>query len=233
MSKEKSNKKKTALQQLNIWRDDQARRAEENMAIDEYLLKNETEQPLLRFYSWLHPSASFGYFNSYKETENLFKNQNLSLVRRWTGGGIVDHRHDLTYSLFLPFLHPLARLRGNTSYEIIHQAVATAYQKCGIQATLTSNDSKNSSPACFEKSVTWDVLNQKKEKLAGAGQKRTKYGLLHQGSVQQVQEKEQWKNALIESLTSEAKLHTPKIKPANITELMQKKYANEQWLKKR
>ena len=38
--------------------------------------------------------------------------------------------------------------------------------------------------ACFEKPVAWDLLGENGEKIAGAGQRRSRYGVLHQGSVQ-------------------------------------------------
>jgi lipoate-protein ligase A len=37
--------------------------------------------------------------------------------------------------------------------------------------------------ACFEKPVAWDLVDRQGRKLAGAGQRRTRRGLLHQGSV--------------------------------------------------
>ena len=63
------------------------RTAAENMAVDELLLKSTSTTPVLRFYSWSEPAASFGYFQKYKEIERL--TQLRPLVRRPTDG--QDH----------------------------------------------------------------------------------------------------------------------------------------------
>src|SRR5258708_26441834 len=69
-----------------------------NMAMDEALLEAMPRlgQPILRFYSWSEPAASFGYFQKFREVERLTLLR--PLVRRPTGGGIVPHMEDWTYS---------------------------------------------------------------------------------------------------------------------------------------
>ena len=100
-----------------------------------------------------------------------------------TGGGVVDHRQDQTYSLIIPRGHPLAEARGAESYRIIHEAVAQALTTAGTPARLVSEDGAGDSAACFKRPVAWDVVGEDGRKLAGGGQKRTRAGLLHQGSV--------------------------------------------------
>ena len=50
-----------------------ARRAAENMAVDEVLLESAGSlgSPLLRFYSWSERAASFGYSQPYDESARL------------------------------------------------------------------------------------------------------------------------------------------------------------------
>src|SRR5882672_4520513 len=73
-----------------------------NMAMDAALLQSmhRLKSPVLRFYSWTEKAASFGYFQKYSEIERLTHLR--PLVRRPTGGGLVPHDADWTYSLAFP-----------------------------------------------------------------------------------------------------------------------------------
>jgi len=85
------------------WRliaDLEPRRASLNMAIDSALQELCT-RPVLRFYTWEPPAVSIGRFQSLKDEVDIdfcIKN-NISFVRRVTGGGAVFHEHELTYSI--------------------------------------------------------------------------------------------------------------------------------------
>ena len=85
--------------ELDVYEDSERRNASLNMAIDEALLGSATK-PTLRFYGWMRPSLSFGYFGRYDDAAR--EGGSRDLVRRWTGGGIVLHGNDLTYSLVIP-----------------------------------------------------------------------------------------------------------------------------------
>src|SRR5258706_1480850 len=76
-----------------------------NMALDEALLEAMPRlgKPVLRFYGWTERAASFGYFQKYSEIEPLTPLR--PLVRRPTGGGLVAHDADWTYSLAIPTCH--------------------------------------------------------------------------------------------------------------------------------
>ena len=64
------------------------------------------------------------------------------------------------------------------SYEAIHRIVAALLPG----AELASADS-TANAACFARPVVYDVLVSG-AKVAGAAQRRTRHGLLHQGSIQ-------------------------------------------------
>src|ERR1700752_2708012 len=70
-----------------------------NMAIDEALLEFSLV-PSVRVYQWQRPALSFGYFGRFSDVSEFRGERDL--VRRWTGGGIVLHGQDLTYSIILP-----------------------------------------------------------------------------------------------------------------------------------
>jgi len=149
-----------------------------NMAIDEALLRAARE-PMLRIYRWARPAVSFGYFGKWSEVERAWPERDA--VRRWTGGGIVPHGDDVTYSLIVPRGHPVAMLGPLESYRAVHEALAAAL---GSASLATRADPKISN-ACFENTVQHDVVLAGK-KIAGAAQRRSKFGLLHQGSIQPV-----------------------------------------------
>jgi len=167
---------------LKVWLDSIPRSGPENMAVDEWLMKEVGGVPVLRIYDWEAEWVSLGYFQSLAEAKRIF-GKAPKYVRRWTGGGIVDHRDDLTYTLAIPREDELAKRRGSESYCAIHAEIARCLGEGGIACQLTEKDSTNQSAACFEKPVAWDLLGEDGRKLAGAGQRRTRWGILHQGSV--------------------------------------------------
>lgn len=157
-----------------------ARTGEMQMALDEVLHLNASD-PVLRFYGWVIPTVTFGYFQNINEIERQTA-VDTPLVRRWTGGGMVRHGGDFTFSFSCPRHHPLSGLRPVESYRQIHAAVVTALRKTGIEAELAVAES-GFGDACFQHPVVCDVL-WRGRKIAGGAQRRTRSGLLHQGSIQ-------------------------------------------------
>lgn len=148
-----------------------------NMAVDEALLR-QVLTPVLRIYGWKNPCVSIGYFQRSSVVEPP-----TSFVRRYTGGGLVEHGRDLTYTLVLPASHPLAQAGTLPSYQAIHEAVAAALQAVGLACRLATAQPKKDHASCFLKPVPADVLDAEGRKLAGAAQRRTRQGCLHQGSI--------------------------------------------------
>jgi lipoate-protein ligase A len=147
-----------------------------NMAVDEALLR-EVQSPVLRIYGWDVPAISLGYFQP-----AVLVPPGRPFVRRYTGGGLVDHAHDITYTVVLPRAHPWMELSAPESYEQIHLGVQAALAVCGITSELTPTASTAESEACFQKPVRFDIVAAD-AKLSGAAQRRTREGLLHQGSI--------------------------------------------------
>jgi len=105
------------------------------------------------------------------------------LVRRPTGGGIVPHDRDWTYSVVLPPDHFWYQLKAIESYRRVHEWVRAAFNETGIPAELASEPRREAVGQCFVGAEQFDVLAQNR-KIAGAAQRRTRDGLLIQGSVQ-------------------------------------------------
>jgi len=222
------------LKEMNLWHDTHPRSGAENMAVDQLLLENISDIPTLRFYSWKSPSVSFGYFESLSAARSIFNDEKLDFIRRWTGGGIVDHRIDHTYTIVIPSSHPWACLRGAESYRFIHQAVAEALNENGIECELTSENTGDGSATCFANPVAYDIVTPAGKKLAGAGQKRTRHGLLHQGSVIEIKDGAIWQDSLTRFLTESATPWTPDESFFEaVNNLAESRYATQEWLKKR
>jgi lipoate-protein ligase A len=154
-----------------------------NMAVDEALLEcaPDAAAPVLRFYGWTEPAASFGYSQKYASVAALTLLR--PLVRRPTGGGLVPHDADWTYSLAFPPGHLWYHLKARESYERVHQWVSDAFAKAGVATSLAASPQKEMPGQCFVGAEQFDVLWHGR-KIAGAAQRRTRAGLLIQGSVQ-------------------------------------------------
>jgi len=154
-----------------------------NMAVDESLLTTASAHnaPVLRFYAWTGPAATFGYFQRYADVEA--RTHLRPLIRRPTGGGIVPHDRDWTYSLTIPPGHAWHRVKAIESYRTLHEWVIRALREIGVSAELAPCCRKEAPGACFEGYEQYDVLWGGR-KIAGAAQRRNASGLLIQGSVQ-------------------------------------------------
>ncbi|MGN6552130.1 MAG: lipoate--protein ligase family protein [Verrucomicrobiota bacterium] len=154
-----------------------------NMAFDEALLEAmpRLQTPVLRFYGWDEPAASFGYFQKYSEVERTTMLR--PLVRRPTGGGIVPHDADWTYSAAFPTDHEWYSLKATESYRRIHEWIQAAFAELNVTTELAPCCQKAAPGQCFIGYEQSDVLWHGR-KIAGAAQRRTRTGLLIQGSVQ-------------------------------------------------
>ena len=155
----------------------------ENMAWDEALLEAAPQlgQSVLRFYGWTEPAATFGYFQKFSDVERMTELR--PLIRRPTGGGLVPHDADWTYSVVVPPNHSWYELRAPESYERMHRWIQAAFASLGVATELAPCCRKEIPGQCFAGYEKSDVLCLGK-KIAGAAQRRTKTGLLIQGSIQ-------------------------------------------------
>ncbi len=167
------------LESLKLWLDPVPRSGPENMAVDEWLLET-IDDPVLRIYQWSGEWGSLGCFCCLNQAiDNL---PDVRLVRRQTGGGIVDHQNDWTYSLVISKNENLFRIRASESYRLIHEVLSNVLSDRFNLVSPASSD-PGLGGVCFQKPVAFDVVDPVGNKIAGAGQRRTMDGLLHQGSV--------------------------------------------------
>jgi lipoate-protein ligase A len=175
---------KTVFDALEVYHDDSSRSAAMNMALDEALLEN-AKVPSLRLYRWDHAALSFGYFGRYADV--ALHEPERELVRRWTGGGIVFHGDDLTYSIVIPAIDAAFAESAMSIYEKTHRAIRNILVSIGQRAIIAAAADRGTGASyrqhCFANPVRADVLIDGK-KVAGAAQRRTRAGLLQQGSIQ-------------------------------------------------
>jgi len=209
-----------------------------NMAIDEALLEF-TIIPTIRFYRWRSPALSFGYFGKFSDVAIYASERDL--VRRWTGGGIVFHGEDLTYSIVIPRNNPVFEESSIAIYEKIHLSLAHALNGLGQRAQVagsaryTAETPQRSVPTntCFENPVRADVMIDGR-KIAGAAQRRTRRGLLQQGSIQGIPMTSELVQKFAQALSadcSEFEINEQIFERAR--ELAQQKYGTDSWLRKR
>ena len=209
-----------------------------NMALDEVLLQGHLVRPLLRLYRWVKPAVSFGYFEGWQAVAAEFPTYDL--VRRWTGGGVVEHRLDWTYSLLLPRTEPATNLPAGESYRLIHNVLRQALLAVGYAEVILCSDPKdvpaNRAHACFVEPVHHDLLWDGR-KISGAAQRRTRRGLLHQGSVQNVvlaKETADSLDRILPSLLAPSLQHRELHGDEDIAadHLATNKYATSEWLRR-
>ncbi|OGV40066.1 MAG: hypothetical protein A2020_13790 [Lentisphaerae bacterium GWF2_45_14] len=173
-----------------------------NMAIDELLLEKSSpdEMPILRIYGWDRPSISIGYVQDFAAAEA----PGYTVVRRPTGGGVVYHDKDLTYTVIIPAGHTINKLGRLDSYHVLHHAVLNALENLGHKEAGLSPDEMppvdRATMQCFTTPTRYDVISMGR-KFAGSAQRRTKKGILHQGSIS-LDASDGNKNLLIKTIIS-------------------------------
>jgi lipoate-protein ligase A len=200
-----------------------------NMAIDEVLLQR-MKGPALRIYRWSEPAVSFGYFGGVAEAEKVAAGR--ALVRRWTGGGIVEHGEDVTYTLMVPREHAFCLHSPAESYRLIHEVICEVLAGEGIHAEVVPVADTCGGGECFANPVLYDVVANGR-KIAGAAQRRTRWGLLHQGSILAGRELPGFAESVTRALGAQVQLCAlgeDEVAAARV--LAEEKYGTAEWLRK-
>jgi lipoyl(octanoyl) transferase len=214
-----------------------------NMAIDEVLLSS-GRSAMLRYYRWNKPAISFGYFVTF--TEACAAAGNRVMVRRWTGGGIVPHGEDLTYSLIIPASDPAFTKTSQSIYENVHRALCSALmrdrEKGEFAPVAALYERRNETEStvidgrcndCFASPVHADVMEDGR-KIAGAAQRKTRSGLLHQGSIQRENLDEKFRRIFGNLLAKQVIINNIEMDILSAAEeLTLAKYATDAWLHRR
>lgn len=157
-----------------------------NMAVDEALIKNfkKGDLPILRLYSW-EPSLSLGRFSRTEESidRDECERQSLFCVRRMTGGGVLVHGNELSYSLVLP-RDALYQMGVKESYRYLCRFLVRLYARLGLKADFAADlnlDTKESD-ICLAGVQAYDIVIEGK-KIGGNAQRYTREALFQHGSI--------------------------------------------------
>jgi lipoate-protein ligase A len=159
-----------------------------NMAVDEFLFDLLTDEPrtFLRFYQWERPTASLGYSQDAAKVLDLefCRAKGIDVVRRMTGGKMVLHYQEITYSIASSDQELFTPTLGG-SYKIVSQALMNGLGKMGLQPSLAQKAplfyAKGNLP-CFSRPAQ-DEIEVDGKKIVGSAQKRAGIKFLQHGSV--------------------------------------------------
>lgn len=201
------------------------------MALDEVLLRS-VERPTLRIYRWTGPCVTFGYFQSLEAVRQVYPD--TPLVRRWTGGGMVEHGKDLTFSLMIPKGDSAASMPPASFYSELHRHIA------GWLASVVSSEVRlagegdiKSGPLCFTAPAGNDIL-MSGQKILGGAQRRSAGSLLYQGSLQGMGGVPLDSMAMARSLSRSVDQRTLEKRFMDESNLLaEKKYRSEEWVSRR
>ncbi|MCT7562118.1 lipoate--protein ligase family protein [Aliarcobacter butzleri] len=157
----------------------------DNTNIDKALFKAfENESlPILRLYSW-QKSVTFGAGQNPSDYENLLKEYKNNFSKRITGGGVLFHGHDISYSLILPSTFIDNRSVKET-YELICSFILEFYSNLGLKASFAKDIKSivlSKSPFCQVGFEAYDIIVNGR-KIGGNAQKRAKNVIFQHGSI--------------------------------------------------
>ncbi len=161
----------------------------EQMAMDEALVQADLSCPVLRFYHWKEgPAVTFGYAQFLKDVEKQCPASAGPLCRRPTGGGVVFHGEDLTFSLVFEseWTRPkeiYAHLHGAIEKALFEQGALCASRQGQVSAQAYFPQQNGAATGCFVSPVEDDLLAGGRKILGGAI-RRFGRKVLYQGALQ-------------------------------------------------
>jgi lipoate-protein ligase A len=199
------------------WWNSAAGDAAGNMAWDEALLEAAAGlgRPILRSYGWDTAAATFGYFQRHAEIAAWTPLR--PLIRRPTGGGLVPHAADWTYTVIVPPSHPWYSISAVESYRRAHSWLQRAFAHSGLETTLAPCCNPAGPGQCFIGAEREDLLLAGR-KIAGAAQRRNQLGLLIQGSIQPVPPgltRDRWEESMLRTAEADWGVHWQPLPPAS------------------
>ena len=163
------------------------------MAIDEALLRSfdpALSLPVLRLYVWNPPALSLGRFQKASGVLDLerCRADGVAVVRRVTGGGVIYHADELTYSLVCaPGQIPPAESIKD-SFRVLTGFLLAFYRSLGLDAAYATDIASEGTRLgertafCFAGRESFDILAGGR-KIGGNAQRRLKGVIFQHGSI--------------------------------------------------
>jgi lipoate-protein ligase A len=159
-----------------------------NMAVDEFLFRSLGDKPrtFLRFYQWSKPTASLGYSQTVEKVLDLDSchRNGVDVVRRITGGKLVLHHREITYSIASSDTEVFSSTLSE-SYRLISNALICGLGKMGLKAKLAGPPPasyRTGNLPCFSYPAR-DEIEVDGRKIVGSAQKRVGGHFLQHGSI--------------------------------------------------
>jgi lipoate-protein ligase A len=157
----------------------------EQMALDAGLMDRArlTGEAVLRVYEWARPTLSFGRHESVRGRfmPEALEQENVAAVRRPTGGRVLMHDREVTYSVTAPAPED-ERLKE--SYRRINAVLVNAIARLGVRVeeAISSAPRRPGGAACFAEPSEGELVVAGR-KLVGSAQLRERGALLQHGSI--------------------------------------------------
>lgn len=143
------------------------------------------KKPLVRFYSWRQKTITYGYFIDPNRVIDCASAERAGyeVARRPTGGGLLFHDNDFSFTVALGCCHPAYSSQVLENYRLINGALIASVRPF-IQAGLVEKPSteKRFSHLCMASPTEYDPIWNGK-KIGGAAARRTRHGFVHQSSL--------------------------------------------------
>ena len=164
-----------------------------NMALDEALLScfdAKLSQPVLRLYGWEPPALSIGRYQDPEAALNLelCLADGVPVVRRMTGGGIIYHARELTYSIVCSPEQVGEAAGVKDGFRRLCAFLLGAYRRLGLSPAFAVDLNRagerlgERTDFCFAGKEEFDVLVNGR-KIGGNAQRRLRGAILQHGSI--------------------------------------------------
>lgn len=162
----------------------------ENMALDEALLLNfsEKSRPVLRLYGWEPVMVSLGRFQKitgFLDTEKCAE-KNIPIVRRITGGGMIYHHQELTYSIATTPEQLGVSRKPADAYRKICGFLLEFYRRLWLEADYAKNSDGfhfgGRANFCYSANEQYDIVINGR-KIGGNAQRWLKHAVFQHGSI--------------------------------------------------
>ena len=159
-----------------------------NMAVDDFLFRTLADSPqtTVRFYQWLRPTVSLGCFQDLDRVADadFCRANGIDIVRRITGGKLVLHHQEITYSVCSSDTSTFTENLGD-SYRLLSRGLMRGLEEMGLRASLAGPP-----PAAYVRGTLpcfshpgLDEVEWAGRKLIGSAQKRVAGKFLQHGSI--------------------------------------------------
>jgi len=164
-----------------------------NMALDYHLFhlcESGSDDAFLRLYTWTPPALSLGRNEPRRIVDtDAARRDGIDVVRRPTGGRVVLHKNDLTYTLVLPFSAVAGRPAGRPVfadvYRRISECIVEALRPLSAELTIERGRTRGgpgSARPCFASTSRYEITHRGR-KVVGSAQRVGRRSVLQHGSI--------------------------------------------------